>query len=216
MKLFGSSFSPYVRKVMAYASERGLPLDVIDMTLDNADPEFLAASPLRKMPAFVDGDFAIADSTAILTYLDRKYPDGAMTAESAEDAARMVWFEEFADTVMSQVTFKCFFNRVVAPLFMKIPGNEALAVEGESVDLPKVLDYLESVVPAAGGFLVGGAISIADLAVASMFVNYELAPVAVDKGKWPKTFAWVESILARPSFAPVVAKEKAIVANLRG
>ena len=216
MKLFGSSFSPYVRKVMAYVSERGLPLEVVEIGLGNVDPEFRRASPLGKMPALVDGDFAIADSTAILTYLERKYPDGAMTPATAEDAARMIWFEEYADTVMSQVTFKCFFNRVVAPLFMKIEGNEALAVEGESVDLPKLLDYLESVVPAAGSYLVGDAISIADISVATMFANYQHAPVAVDKGKWPKTFAWVESILARPSFAPVVAREAAILAKLRG
>jgi glutathione S-transferase len=216
MKLYGSSFSPFVRKVMAYATERGLDLSVEQIGLANKDPEFLRASPLGKMPGFTDGDFAISDSTAILAYLERKYPDGAMVPASAEDYARIVWFEEFADTVMSQVTFKCFFNRVVAPLFMKIPGNEELAVEGETVDLPKILDYLETVAPAPDGFLVGGAMSIADISVATMFVNYAHAPVAVDKSKWPKTYAWVDAILSRPSFAPVIAQETAGLAKLRG
>ena len=139
-----------------------------------------------------------------------------MSPTSAEDYARVIWFEEFADTVMSQVTFKCFFNRVVAPLFMKIPGNEELAVEGETVDLPKVLDYLESVAPAADGFLVGDRLTVADISVATMFVNYEHAPVNIDKTKWPKTYAWVEAITARPSFAPIIAQEKGTLAHLRG
>jgi glutathione S-transferase len=216
MKLYGSSFSPYVRKVMVYATERGLALETVNMTLDNKDPEFIRASPLGKMPGFTDGEFAISDSTAILAYLEKKIPSGAMTPSDAEGAARTVWFEEFADTVMSQVTFKCFFNRVVAPLFMRVEGNEALAVEGESVDLPKILDYLENVVPAPGGFLVGNSIGIGDISVASMFVNFEHAACAVDKSNWPKTYAWVESILARPSFAGIVAGEKAILTKMRG
>ncbi|WP_138983961.1 glutathione S-transferase N-terminal domain-containing protein [Sphingomonas elodea] len=33
----------------------------------SSDPEFRAISPFGKMPGFLDGDFAIADSTAIVT-----------------------------------------------------------------------------------------------------------------------------------------------------
>lgn len=215
MKLFGSSFSPFVRKVLVYAAERGIELELVQTTLDTTDPDFLRASPLRKMPALTDGDFAISDSTAILTYLEGKFPDGALTPVDPANRARAVWFEELADTVMSAVVFKCFFNRVVAPYFLKTQGNEALAIEGESVDLPKILDYLESVAPAAGVFLVGGKLSVADIAVASMFVNYDHARCAVDKAQYPKTYAWVESMHARPSFAKHIAKESRIIDGLR-
>lgn len=215
MKLYGSSFSPFVRKVLAYISERGLDVELVQTTLSNADLEFLRASPFGKMPGFTDGDFAISDSTAIITYLEGKFPDGSMTPASPQDRARVVWYEEMADTMMSVVTFKCFFNRVVAPFFLRQPGNEALAIEGESVDLPKILDYLETVVPAAGDFFVGGKLSVADLSIASMFVNYEHALCAVDKTQYPKTYAWVAAMHARPSFAPYIESESKVLTGIR-
>lgn len=211
MILFGSSFSPFVRKVLVYAAEKGLELEMRNVGIGSPDPDFRAASPLGKMPAFADGDFRISDSTAIITYLEAKHPAPALTPATPEDRARAVWFEEFADTIMSQVVFKCFFNRVVAPIFLKQEGNEALAVEGETKDLPIILDYLETVVPDAGGFLVGGALSTADISVATVFVNYDHARCAVDKSRYPRTYAWVDSVHARPSFALWIAKERKIL-----
>ncbi len=208
MILYGSSFSPFVRKVMVVAAEKGLDMAVRNIRLGDADPDFRRASPFGKMPGFVDGDFAISDSTAIVTYLEAKNPEPALLPADAEGRARAVWFEEFADTIMSGVVFKCFFNRIVAPIFLQQQGDEALAVEGETKDLPLLLDYLESVVPDADGFLVGDSITIADISVASMFVNYDHARCAIDKSQWPRTYAWVDAMHARPSFAPIIATEK--------
>ncbi len=216
MILFGSSFSPFVRKVMAYASEKGIELPVENIGLGSDNPEFLRASPLGKMPGFTDGEFAISDSTAIITYLEAKQPTPALLPAGPADRARVIWFEEFADTIMTQVVFACFFNRVVAPLFMRQAGDEALAVEGETKTLPPILAYLEGVVPDAGGFLVGNSITVADISVASCFVNYEHAKCAVDKSAYPRTYRWVESIHARPSFAPIIAMETKALAKIRG
>jgi glutathione S-transferase len=216
MILYGSSFSPFVRKTMVYATERGITLEVKNIARGSTDPDFRKASPLGKMPGFTDGDFAISDSSAIIAYLEAKYPDGALIPSDPEGRARVIWFEEFADTVMTQVVFKCFFHRIVMPLFMKQPGDEALAKEGETVDLPIILNYLEGVAPDAGGFLVGGKLSLADIAVASAFVNYEHAPCAVDKGQYPRTYAWVESVLARASFTPIIEMEKRVIAKAVG
>lgn len=208
MILFGSHFSPFVRKVLVYAQEKGLELELRGLGLGSDDPDFKAASPFGKMPAFQDGDFRISDSSAIIAYLEAKCPAPAMVPADPEGKARAVWFEEMADTVMSTVVFKCFFNRVVAPIFLKQEGNEALAVEGETKDLPTILDYLESVVPDSNGFLLGDSLSVADISVATMFVNYDHAACAVDKTKWPRTYAWVDAMLARPSFAKWIAKER--------
>jgi glutathione S-transferase len=41
----------------------------------NPTPEFRAASPFAKMPALVDGDYHLADSSAIIHYLEAKYPE---------------------------------------------------------------------------------------------------------------------------------------------
>lgn len=214
MILFGSSFSPFVRKVMVVAAEKGIDLPVQNVRIGDPNPDFRRASPFGKMPALADGDFSVSDSTAIVTYLEGKFPATPLIPADHAARARAIWFEEFADTMMSTIVFKCFFNRVVGPLFMKQPGNEDMAVEGETKDLPPLLSYLESVVPAPDGFLVGDSLSIADISVASMFVNFDHARCAVDRAAYPKTYAWVAAMHARPSFAGIIATEKKIIASL--
>ena len=215
MILYGSAFSPFVRKVAAYAAERGLTLDHQQISAQAAPPEFYTASPFKKMPAFVDGDFAISDSTAIITYLETKFPEGALLPTDPAGRARAIWFEEFADTIMTVVVFKCFFNRIVAPLFLQQPCNEAAAIEGETVDLPPILDYCERIMPEADAFLVGDSLTVADIAVASCFVNYDHAGIVIDGGKYPKTKAWVEAMHARPCFVTGIAKEKAALLKVK-
>ncbi|XP_052113808.1 glutathione S-transferase 1-like [Arachis duranensis] len=39
-----------------------------------SDPEFLKLNPLALIPILVDGDFVLAESLAIIMYLDDKYP----------------------------------------------------------------------------------------------------------------------------------------------
>ncbi len=214
MILFGSSFSPFVRKVMVAAAEKGIDLPVQNVRIGDQNPDFRRASPFGKMPAFADGDFAVSDSTAIFTYLEAKYPTPALLPADPAERARAIWFEEFADTMMSTIVYKCFFNRVVGPLFMKQPGDEAMAVEGETKDLPPLLAYLEGVVPEPGQFLVGNSLSIADISVAAMFVNFDHARCAVDRSLYPRTYAWAEAMHARESFAPIIATERKILASL--
>jgi glutathione S-transferase len=211
MILYGSSFSPYVRKVMIYATEKGIVLTNEDIARPTPQPAFVAASPLGKMPALSDGDFSISDSTAILTYLEAKFPTPCMLSLSPQDRARTIWYEEYADTIMSQIVFKVFFNRVVAPKFMNLPGDEAAALEGQSKDLPVVLAYLESVVPDAGGYLVGNSLSIADISVASMCVNYDHVDLLADLSHYPRTAAWIARMFARPSIAGLLATERKIL-----
>ncbi len=113
MILFGSSFSPFVRKVMVVAAEKGIELSVQNVRIGDPNPDFRRASPFGKMPALVDGDFSVSDSTAIVTYLEGKFPATPLLPADPAARARTVWFEEFADTMMSTIVFKCFFNRIV-------------------------------------------------------------------------------------------------------
>ncbi|RJF90773.1 glutathione S-transferase family protein [Sphingomonas cavernae] len=210
MKLYGSSMSPYVRKVLAYAAEKGLALELEMAGLGRGGPEFEAASPFRKMPAFSDGDFSICDSTAIITYLEAKYPEPSMIPAEPKSRARTIWFEEFADTILMGCGAKMFFNRFVAPKVLGREGDMAVADAAERDELPPILDYLESVIPESG-FLIDDRLTLADISVASPFANLAYIDVVIDKARWPKTVAYVEAILARPSFAGWIEKERAFV-----
>jgi glutathione S-transferase len=206
--------SPYVRKVLAFAAEKGIELEHKPLGLGADDPDFLAASPFRKIPAFSDGDFHLSDSSAIVTYLEALSPEPALLPADPRDRARAVWFDEFADTILMGCGSKIFFNRIVAPRFLGRPGDDAAADKAECEDLPPILDYLERTVPDAGGFLVGDSVTLADLAVASPFANFSYMEIAPFTGAHPRTRAYVESILARPSFATWVARERAFLPRM--
>ncbi|SFS00908.1 glutathione S-transferase family protein [Sphingomonas jatrophae] len=218
MILYGSSFSPFVRKVIAFAAERGVALENKAILLGDPDPAFRAASPLAKMPALVDGDFSIADSTAIVTYLDGVAPGAKLIPETPRERATVYWWDEFADTELFGVGRRMFFNRVVAPLFQRNPAiaDAADADAAERDDLPRILAYLEDVVPEPGGWLVGSSLSLADIAVASPFVNFDHCASSPWADAYPRVAAWVRPILARPSFAGVVDSETRLLAKVRG
>jgi glutathione S-transferase len=215
MILYGSSLSPYARKVIAFAAEKGIELEVKPTGAGPGQPseEFLQASPFRKMPAFRDGDYTLADSSAIIHYLEAKHPEPALIPSDPELRGKTIWYEEFADTVLTSCGAKMFLNRVVLPRFMGRPGDEATADTAEREELPPILDYLERVVPDAGSYLVGGRLTLADIAVASPFANLTHLGCERDAARHRRTYAYVDSILARPSFAPLIERETALLAK---
>jgi glutathione S-transferase len=133
----------------------------------------------------------------------------------AEPRARgkTIWFEEFADTILVSCGAKIFFNLIVAPRFLRRPGDMKAAKQAELNDLPPILDYLERTVPDEGGYLVGEALTLADIAVAGPFANFRHTQTRVDPERYPRTVAYVERILARPSLAPWIERETALLAR---
>jgi len=213
MILYGSSLSPFVRKVLAFAAEKGIELDLQPTGMPNYSPEYLAASPFRKMPALVDGDYTLADSSAIIHYLEAKHPEPALIPAEPRARGKVIWFDEFSDTIFTACGAKMFFNRIVAPRFLGREGDLAAADTAEREELPPILDYLEGVVPDAGGYLVGNSITLADISVASPFANLAHLDCKIDTARHGRVRAWVDSILSRPSFAPWVERETAMLAK---
>lgn len=209
MKLFGASISPFVRKALAFASEKGIDLEAIPCAPGADIPEFKAASPFGKIPALQDGDFVVSDSTAIITYLDAVRPEPNLIPLDPRSRARTIWFEEYADTIMMGACGKILFNRFVGPRFMGLAGDAAVADAAEQVELPPILAYLERMIPASG-FLIEDRITLADLAVASPIASMGLIDWKVDAAAYPKAAAFAESILSRPCYAPWIAQEKAM------
>ena len=212
MILYGSTISPFVRKVAVYAAEKGIELEIQPTGLPSPGPEFLAASPFRKMPAFRDGDYTLADSSAIIHYLEARHPEPSLIPAGAEDRGRAIWFDEFADTLVCACGSKIFFNRVVAPRFLGREGDLGAAERAERDELPPLLDYLETVIP-DNGFLVGNSLTLADIAVASPFANFRHCDVRIDAEKYPRITDYTAQILSRPSFARLIDREAALLSR---
>jgi len=212
MILYGSSLSPFVRKVLAFAGEKGIELELRPTGSAPGQPsdDYLQASPLRKMPALRDGDFTLADSSAIVQYLEALHPEPNLIPTEPRALGRTIWLEEYGDSVLMACGGKIFFNRVVAPRFLGRPGDAAVADAAEREELPPILDYLETMIPDSG-FLVEDRLTLADIAIASPMANLPYMGMRIDEQRHPRLASYVAGILSRPSFAPWIERETAML-----
>ncbi len=219
MIIYGSTISPFVRKAVAFAREKGVEVEVRNAGMGRGGPEFEEASPFRKMPALRDPgadsgrDFTISDSTAIVHYLEAKYPEPNLIPLDPVQRARTIWYEEFGDTMVMAVGGKLFFNRFVGPKMLKSGFDASIADVAERDELPPILQYLERVIPESG-YLVADRFTLADIAVAAPLANASWVGAAIDGTRYPRTAAYVDAILARPSLADLVARDGEIVRGM--
>ncbi|MBS1107552.1 MAG: glutathione S-transferase family protein, partial [Deltaproteobacteria bacterium] len=118
--------------------------------------------------------------------------------------------EEFADTRMGDVFIWKLFNQVVInPFVFGEKTDEAILAQALSEDIPGVLDYLESQLPADG--FVFGDFSIADIGIAVFFRNAAFAGHRVDAARWPRTARFVDRVLAQDGFAYLAPFEDRVI-----
>lgn len=207
MKLYGVFFSPFVRKAALVLAEKGVEFERGTGGPGNLTDEFLAASPFKKMPALVDGDYSLADSTAICIYLEAKYPAPALLPADPQARGRAMWFEEVCDSILFPAAGPMVFNRFVVPKFRGVPGDEEAALKSEEAIAP-MLDWLETQAPAAGWF-VGDSFTLADIAVASSLRTLLYVGSGADAQRHPALAAWYARVCDRPAWRKIAAEEAA-------
>jgi len=207
IKLYGANASPFVRKVMAVLTIKQLPYEHTPSMPFSGDEELARVSPLSKIPALVDGDLNIADSKVICRYLESAYPDVPVYPTDLKQRARADWLEEYGGTVLAESAAGIFFHRFMRPNVLKQPVDEAAVDKIINKNLPPMLDYLEDQAPAAG--FIFGDLTVADLALASPFVNAGYAQYTIDAAKWPKFSGLVERVKAHSAMAPLLKVEAA-------
>ena len=210
MILFGAAISPFVRKTLMFAAEKGITLDHKPVSPHADHPQFKTASPFGKIPALQDGDYALADSSAIVHYLEAKYPAQPLIPVEAKARGKAIWFEEYADTVMFPVGTVIFINRVLLPKIRKVAGDSAKADDIAANQVPLLFAYLESVLPAQG-FLVGAGLTLADIAVTCQLINLGHSGVSIDANKYPKLAEYNTRLAARPSVSGLIAAERRMI-----
>jgi glutathione S-transferase len=88
LKIHGFPFSAHTRKVILTAIEKELPYEVVPM-IPLAPPNgWDRLSPLGLIPAIEDGEFRIADSSVICTYLERVHPKRPLYPSDPRELAR--------------------------------------------------------------------------------------------------------------------------------
>ena len=206
-EVIGSALSPFVRKVRAVLAFKGLAYDLTDVNIFAPPQWFAALSPLRRIPVLRDrsrspetGGAVLNDSSVICAYLDAEHPNPPLLPADPWLRGKALWIEEYMDSEFAfRMGIGVFRPRVVAPLLGK-PVDEALVEKTLNEHAPRFYRYLEGEI-ADKDWFAGEAMSLADVAVATQFVNTRLAGEMPNPEHYPRLAAFLGRMFASPPFA---------------
>lgn len=215
--IMGVKGSPFVRKVQVLLAEKGVPYEMEMVAPFPAPDWFAEINPLKRIPVLRDRSVGtegaagtIPDSSAICGYLERKHPEPALYPKEDFAYGRALWLEEFCDSELAARVGGGIFRPVVlAKLMGREPDLEA-ARKALAEDVPPLFDYLERELEGRE-FAIGNAFSIADVSIATQFVNFHHAGAKIDASRWPALDAFVRRMHERPSFARCIEDERKVL-----
>jgi len=196
IRLHGFVLSGHSHRVALFLSLLGLPFEAIEIDLTQGaqrTPEFLQRNAFGQVPVIEDGDVTLADSNAILVYLNERYaPDPARwLPRDAVGAARVQrWLSAAAGPLAGGPAAA----RVVQLFGLKADPGELIARSH------KLLKVMETEL-AATGYLAGPAATLADIANYSYVAHAPEGKVSLDD--YPRLRGWLARIEALPGFMPM-------------
>ncbi|HSV51334.1 MAG TPA: glutathione S-transferase, partial [Burkholderiaceae bacterium] len=103
IKLHRIALSGHCHRVELLMSLLGLPYELVEIDLatrSHKSPEFLAKNAFGQVPVIEDGDVTLADSNAILVYLEGRYAPGQwLPRDPVQAAAVQRWLSVAAGPV---------------------------------------------------------------------------------------------------------------------
>jgi glutathione S-transferase len=214
MTLHGVPLSVHTRKVILAARIKSIPYElnvVIPVVPDNPPPTWRSISPTGLIPAIDDRGYVLADSTAIVLYLERKVAEPALLPARLEDYGRALFLDAWAGGALYRAAVHpLFHHQVVGPGIHKTPGDQRAIDAALTRAAPEAFGYLESLAPEA--FLVGDALSIADLAVVSNLLVFHYLGHRVDR--YPRLHAYFQRHLDSPLIRDAVQDERPFADNM--
>lgn len=160
VEVFWGSGSPFAWSVMLALEVKGVPYTGHLLSFSEGDlkkPEFLAMNPRGKVPVVKDGDFTIAESNAILAWLEAKKPQPALFGATPE-ATGTIW----RAVLEHAAYFQHHTHAISGAVFYKKMEEKAEEVKAAAIAVGEELARYEAAL-AEGPWLVGGAMSAADL-----------------------------------------------------
>lgn len=214
--IHGVPLSVHTRKVIIAAILKKIDYKfevVIPVVPGNPPANWSTMSPTGLIPVLQDGDFALADSTAICLYLDKKAPAAPLLPQEAEAYGRALWFDAYAGgTVFRHLVHPLFAQTFVNPNINKIATDKAVIDNVLENVRPKIFSYLELQID--GKYLVGDRLTLADIAIVSNFIVYQYLSFPIDAGHYPKLAHYIRDIAATDTFRQALADEQPFVAQM--
>ena len=211
--IFGVPPGPYVRKVMLAHAHKDVAFTVKRTAPGSDDPDFRAASPLGKIPAYqADSGAAFSDSSVIIAYLERISSTKPLYPVDNDDFAQALWLEEYADTKMSDATNALYFQKVLGPKFFNHVTDNERVEEIMTTLLPPVFEYLETQMREQG-WIFGATLSVADLTIGSNLISLFHANYEIDANKWPRLSSFNKRFIYLGFVQQHIAIEKGIFSS---
>ncbi len=196
LKIYSNILSGPCRRVLYTAEALGLDYEVQEMDFRTGEmkaEDYLQKHPAGKVPAIEDEDVTLFESGAICKYLCDKQVSDLYPRDLASRALVTQW-DDFCVLHVGQAMNKVGFNVLIAPKF-GLPVDENSLKEGR-VWLARYLPVVDLKIGAEGGFLVGGALSLADITL--MSVMDIAGMVDVDVSLYPQLREWRAACEAMP------------------
>ena len=216
--IYGMGPSPFVRKARVVLTEKGMDYTLENVNIFPAPDWFTEISPLKRIPVLRDTDRpepnTIADSSSICAYAEQQTPTPAFYPADGFDRGRACWFEEYGDTEVAAAVGMGVFRPIALAALMGKEQDTAAAEKTMNERMPVIFDYLTKEL-GANDYLVGNTFSIADVSIATHFVNLQHAGYKPDPARWPTFAAFIERVLSRPSFKALIDEEAPSFAKTR-
>jgi glutathione S-transferase len=197
LRVLGRKTSGNVQKVIWLLEEMGEPYKREDYGRqfnNTQDAAYLALNPNGKVPTVVDGDTVVWESNTILRYLANKRGSPLYPA----DATARSQVERWMDWQLASL------NGPYLAIFRDAKKPEAERSPSWSKDAEELGQQLQILAGAltAGGWIVGGAMSLADICLGPIIhrcLEFPIPLPALDRLK-----AWRGQVAARPAFQKAV------------
>lgn len=211
MKLYSAPLSPFAARVRLAIYRKSLDIDIVSPPAEGLkSAAYLAINPLGQIPALETASGrVIAESAAILEYLEDAFPTPSLRPDNIEDLARARLFLRIPDIQ--------FLNAPRILLGMRKPEDRRLElIDPAFENLNRGLDSIQhSLDSDAGPWAIGGKASIADCglvpvlnAVALIEAAYRCPDLFESR---PKLNHYWQAAKADPINARVIAEQLAAV-----
>jgi len=207
MKLYQYAFSPACQKVVAFAHEVGLPLELTTVELFKGEartPAMLAKNPNGKLPILEDGDFVLWESTAMLAYIAAKVGRADLAPTTPRERADVDRWTAWEGAHFGPAIRKVAYERIVKKLGGLGAPDEAVVKVGID-EFAARANVLEQGLGTKE--YVCGRLTIADFALAPYAAL--ATSCGLDFEPYPKAKAWLGRMAARDSMKKTLAAARA-------
>ncbi|MBO9516170.1 MAG: glutathione S-transferase [Variovorax sp.] len=205
IKVYSASLSGHAHRVRLFLSLLDLPFEVVEVNLRagaHRTPEFLRRNAFGQVPVIEDGEVTLADSNAILVYLNERYADdpGRWYPRDPVGAAQVQrWLSVAAGPLAGGPSLA----RIIVLFGL---GKDPTEIIARSHDLLRVMEGELAARP----FLAGTSPTLADIANYSYVAHAPEGNVSLDA--YPQVREWLARIEALPGFLPMAVSRVGLVA----